>query len=120
MVIEVVSQGSFDASHHLKDHPGKCKFLHGHTWNYEVHIEGVINEETGMVIDFGMIDGVIDQLDHTHLNDILGSDNPTSERVALWIKSEIGMLVRKLDSDGGRINTIRVTLWESTRHHVIV
>lgn len=118
MVIEVVSQGSFDSSHQLKDHPGKCKNIHGHTWKYEVRIKGYIDEKTGMVIDFGLIDDVISKLDHQHINEILDWDNPTSERVAVWIKMRLWELVGIINPDN--IKNIEVTLWESPRHYVIV
>lgn len=123
MVIEVVSQGSFAASHQLKDHPGKCHNLHGHTWNYEVTINGDIDEETGMLFDYGLIDEVINQLDHQHLNKIVHTTNPTSERTALWIQKEIWKQVRMLvdaEPDKRTILFVMVKLWESPRHHVIV
>ncbi len=77
----------FAASHFLTKYHGKCENLHGHNYKIIVTIEGEIKED-GMVIDFKLIKktvmtNVIDQLDHTHLNDTI--DNPSAENLAVWI-----------------------------------
>lgn len=38
--------------HRLKDHKGKCRFLHGHNYQVTVEVEGSVDPTTGMVIDF--------------------------------------------------------------------
>ena len=48
---------SFDAAHVLENYPGKCKYIHGHTYHLHVTISGeIINEVdhpyNGMIIDF--------------------------------------------------------------------
>jgi 6-pyruvoyltetrahydropterin/6-carboxytetrahydropterin synthase len=50
--------------------------------------------ETGMVIDYGEIKGIInplvdDYLDHYYLNESTGLENPTSEEIARWIYDKI-------------------------------
>jgi 6-pyruvoyltetrahydropterin/6-carboxytetrahydropterin synthase len=78
----------FEASHILPDHPGKCRFLHGHSYRFRVSIDTPVRRETGMTLDFDEIDrsvttAVLDVLDHHHLNDVL--PNPTAELIAVWI-----------------------------------
>jgi 6-pyruvoyltetrahydropterin/6-carboxytetrahydropterin synthase len=78
----------FEASHILPQHPGKCRFLHGHSYRFQVSLDTLIDRESGMGIDFDDVDGVVrervlDVLDHHHLNDIL--PNPTAELIAVWI-----------------------------------
>lgn len=78
----------FDSAHKLPSYKGKCKNLHGHTYFLEVTIRGTINERTGMIIDFGDIEKIVDssvfkKLDHRYLNDIIKV--PTAENIIRWI-----------------------------------
>lgn len=79
---------TFEAAHRLPNHPGKCRFLHGHSYKVVVTVEGEIDPATGMVIDFDEISQAWKErchpvLDHKFLNDLI--DNPTAERLALWL-----------------------------------
>lgn len=88
---ELAREFSFEASHRLPRAPeeSKCARLHGHSWRVEVRLEGELDAERGWVHDFDEIgrafEPIHDALDHRHLNDIEGLDNPTSELVARWI-----------------------------------
>jgi len=68
---------SFDSTHILPFHEGKCKNLHGHTYIVFVELTGEILEN-GMVMDFGdlkaMVKPIIDSMDHAL---IVGPDTPT-------------------------------------------
>jgi 6-pyruvoyltetrahydropterin/6-carboxytetrahydropterin synthase len=77
----------FDASHQLPNYDGACANLHGHRWNVELTIEGEVNKETGMVIDFKKVKEVINSYDHAHLN--LCCSNPTAENLVMQIKERI-------------------------------
>jgi 6-pyruvoyltetrahydropterin/6-carboxytetrahydropterin synthase len=89
--LELATSFTFEASHQLPHAPeqSKCRRLHGHSWKVEVHVRGPLEEHSGWVVDFDQIkracEPVYDALDHRHLNDIEGLENPTSEHVALWI-----------------------------------
>ena len=100
MEITVVKELEFAASHYLPNHPGKCRNLHGHTYTLQVGVRGKVDEETGMVVDFGdlkmfVTDTIINHLDHSHLNEvsIYGDDGlpefprktPTAEAMTQWI-----------------------------------
>ncbi len=89
---------SFEASHQLPHHEGKCRRLHGHSWVGWLICEGTHLQETGsskgMLIDFGDMKQVIDPLlenflDHWHLNETLKMESPTSEEVARWVYQKI-------------------------------
>ncbi len=72
----VVKRVSFDAAHYLPDYPGKCKNMHGHHWVVELGIKGAIDEETGMVVDFTLLntllrDKIVERFDHRLVNDII-------------------------------------------------
>lgn len=98
----VVREFQFDAAHHLPRHPGRCRNLHGHTYRLQVWCEGPIDPDSGMVVDFALIKQVVqtrvlDQLDHTNLNDTI--ENPTAEEIARWIGTRLegqGLPVREI------------------------
>lgn len=84
---------TFEASHQLKYHDGKCANLHGHSYTLVVEICSEKLHESGpqtnMVMDFGVISKVVKRLvashlDHHHLNDTLNTDSPTAEFIAQW------------------------------------
>ena len=100
---------TFDAAHHLPGYPGKCAQVHGHSWRFEVAIGGEIKPD-GMVIDFSILKKVVqplvDQLDHTNLNDNKYLKNPTAENLAVYIFDFVDKSPLKLD-------VAWVTVWES-------
>ncbi|MDH5723381.1 MAG: 6-carboxytetrahydropterin synthase QueD [Alphaproteobacteria bacterium] len=88
----------FSASHQLldlpEDHP--CARMHGHNYVVEVELQGETLNEVGFIRDYRELDKfkhyVDDTLDHRHLNDILGDDGVTAERIAKhffdWCKAK--------------------------------
>ncbi|MCC7248212.1 MAG: 6-carboxytetrahydropterin synthase QueD [Lysobacter sp.] len=82
---------TLEAAHRLPNVPEghKCARLHGHSFRVELHVSGEIGTDTGWVMDFGDIKAAFkplyDRLDHHYLNEIEGLENPTSERLAVWI-----------------------------------
>ncbi len=55
-------------AHRLKDHPKQCKYIHGHSGRVTITFEGAVDNETGMVKDFGdlkWVEEIVDMLDHT-------------------------------------------------------
>lgn len=69
--MEISKEFTFEASHILPNHPGKCSNLHGHSWRLIVYVEGKTDKETGMVADYADLKAgvqpIIDDLDHAHL-----------------------------------------------------
>lgn len=92
-MLTISKEFHFAASHVLhglpQGHP--CGQLHGH--NYVVHVELAKRreelDEVGFVRDFRDLDQVkkwIDAtFDHSHLNDVAGLGNPTSENLVCYI-----------------------------------
>jgi len=90
----------FEAAHRLPSHPGKCRELHGHSYKLFVKVESAVDEASGMVLDFSDLkaivsDCVVSRLDHVYVNDLI--DNPTAERMALWIWTELKPRLPGLD-----------------------
>ena len=59
---------TFDAAHYTKGVTGKCMNIHGHTFRLSIEVEGEIDPNTGMVIDFlilkDVVRKVISEYDH--------------------------------------------------------
>jgi 6-pyruvoyltetrahydropterin/6-carboxytetrahydropterin synthase len=89
MLIHKVFQ--IEAAHRLPNVPPghKCARLHGHSFRIEVHVDGALDPRLGWVMDFADIKAafqpLFERLDHHYLNEIEGLENPTSERLAVWI-----------------------------------
>jgi len=100
-VFKIAATYGFEAAHQLHRLPDghKCKRLHGHNYRVEVSVEGPLDER-GFVIDYAELDAavqpLIDRLDHRYLNDIDGLDNPTSEVLAMWLKTRIANAITPL------------------------
>jgi 6-pyruvoyltetrahydropterin/6-carboxytetrahydropterin synthase len=88
---EIFKDFTFEAAHFLPGAPEghKCRRLHGHSFRVRVTIRGNPDRTAGWVMDFGTIkerfEPIRRQLDHYCLNEIIGLENPTSERIAEWI-----------------------------------
>jgi 6-pyruvoyltetrahydropterin/6-carboxytetrahydropterin synthase len=93
--MEIWKELGFEAAHRLPNVPPdhKCARLHGHSFRVAVYVSGEPGVETGWLVDFADIDAacapVVDALDHRYLNEIEGLDNPTSERIAMWIWARV-------------------------------
>jgi 6-pyruvoyltetrahydropterin/6-carboxytetrahydropterin synthase len=93
--MRITKSFTFDAAHRLprvpEGHP--CGRLHGHTYTVVLGLEGELDPELGWVEDFGAVKRAFqplrEQLDHRFLNEIEGLENPTAERLALWIYERI-------------------------------
>lgn len=84
---------AFSASHQLEhlvqdDHP--CKRLHGHNYTIALVLQGETLDDRGFVEDYRSLDRfkrwVDDEVDHRHLNDVLGSSlATTAENLARFV-----------------------------------
>ena len=94
----ISKQFTFESAHKLPAHDGKCQRLHGHSWKGTLFIGSDSLIPTGskqdMVMDYGDIkasfkDILDNKLDHQYLNESLGLENPTSEKIAEWLYFEL-------------------------------
>ena len=111
---ELMVESKFAAAHQLRGYKGKCENLHGHNWRVTVAVTAERLNEQGLAIDFHdltkSLRDVLDQLEHTFLNDIFPFTqiNPSSENLAKWIYDTLAI---KLNDDN--IEVASVTVWES-------
>jgi 6-pyruvoyltetrahydropterin/6-carboxytetrahydropterin synthase len=100
-VFEVTVEASFSAAHRLRGYAGKCANNHGHNFRARVTVAGDALDETGMLIDFGVLKRwlreICERYDHASLNEIAPFDkiNPTTENLARAIADEIANLLEQ-------------------------
>jgi 6-pyruvoyltetrahydropterin/6-carboxytetrahydropterin synthase len=98
----IYKEFEFDAAHRLTQVPEghKCSNLHGHTFKLTVFLRGEVNPDRGWVVDYGEIkevmEPIMEQLDHSVLNDLPGIQNPTSENLCVWIWDRIKPAISQL------------------------
>lgn len=118
--VSVTKLFEFEAAHHLPNYDGACKNLHGHTYKLEVEVtrkdEYEFDEPEAMVMDFKKLKeivnaNIIDKFDHSNLNDFF--DNPTAERMVVWIYELLKMSFVKE-------RVMRVRLWETSSSYAEV
>ena len=96
-------------SHRLTlDYQSACSNIHGHNWIVEVVIAGSSLNRNGMLLDFKAIKDVVHQLDHRHLNDVIGGLNPTAENLARWIADEITKIIPEKDREAMWISQVSI------------
>lgn len=86
--MEITKRVSFAAAHRLKDHQGRCAFLHGHNYNVDITIESSTPNELGMVVDFTDVKNTIgkwidDNWDHAF---IYNDQDPVAQDVVAALK----------------------------------
>lgn len=99
MMYRITKEFHFSASHQLKDLPAdhQCARMHGHNYIVVVELSGETLNEYGFVRDYDELSPlkhyIDDELDHRHLNDVLGDDQVTAERMAKhfydWCKARL-------------------------------
>ena len=66
-IIRITKEFQFEMAHALLGYDGPCKNIHGHSYQLKVTVKGVVKENTsdsdeGMVIDFGVIKKIVNDL----------------------------------------------------------
>jgi 6-pyruvoyltetrahydropterin/6-carboxytetrahydropterin synthase len=73
----------FHAIHYTPGESSKCKNLHGHTFFVDVEVEGILDEYTGMVMDFlklkRIVHEVLNEYDHKIILPEIDSDKVVIE-----------------------------------------
>jgi 6-pyruvoyltetrahydropterin/6-carboxytetrahydropterin synthase len=106
-------KGHFDAAHALRDYPGECRELHGHTWDVDVTVVGDKLDDIDIVYDFKQLKAdlaeVLDAYDHAYLNEVPPFDelSPTAENLARIIYERLSSQV------GEQVTVKEVAVWES-------
>ena len=86
--MRIITEHDFCAAHRLPRHQGACAQLHGYHYRFELQVDGPVDPELGLVLDFEELDILVREqvlllLDHADLNEV--QDNPTAENIVRWI-----------------------------------
>jgi 6-pyruvoyltetrahydropterin/6-carboxytetrahydropterin synthase len=94
---------------------GKCsnENWHGHNYELFVTVKGIINEETGFVVNLSELsklieDKIINQIDHKNVNTdvpFLKNIIPTTENLAVYIWKELENSINKM---GCKLHCIKI------------
>jgi 6-pyruvoyltetrahydropterin/6-carboxytetrahydropterin synthase len=112
-VYELTVKSHFDAAHALRDYPGECRELHGHTWDVEVTVQGERLNDIDIVYDFKQLkadlDSALEPFDHAYLNDVppFTGLSPTAENLARVLFEALSARV------GAQVTVKEVVVWES-------
>lgn len=123
--MRIYKETHFDASHRLPHYEGKCSRLHGHRWKVEVWMEGEIDKDTKILLDYNIIKQIVDVYDHQVIlseddpfvaailpfqKPVLTKGDPTSELIAYDIMESLNIFCKE-NSLNAKAATVRV--WES-------
>ena len=106
-------KSEFDAAHKMEGYPGKCNRLHGHTYNVEAFLLSKNLDSIGMSIDLKVLkqklQEVVEQFDHSYLNDFKELGAPSTENLShfIFLKMKINL------PEGVKLEKIRV--WETPK-----
>jgi 6-pyruvoyltetrahydropterin/6-carboxytetrahydropterin synthase len=89
--VELAFAFGFDAAHRFdafpQGHPNRR--LHGHSFQVEVAVRGTPDPHTGFAMEFTQLESACGAvralLDHQVLNEIAGLEQPSLERLSIWI-----------------------------------
>jgi 6-pyruvoyltetrahydropterin/6-carboxytetrahydropterin synthase len=115
-MFEVSVDAAFAAAHSLRGYQGKCEDLHGHNYRVRLVVSGKELDKIGLLQDFTVLKrvlrGIVDKLDHKHLNELPPFDtiNPSAENLARFIHEETA---KQLAGQLGQASLRSVTVWET-------
>ena len=98
MRVRLTKDFQFEAAQTLPKAPEghKCRRMHGHSFKVEISVEGEVDDATGWLYDHAQISSamkpLLQQLDHSYLNEIAGLENPTIENMAAWLWKKLEAL----------------------------
>ena len=136
----IIVTAKFHTGHRQLGYPGKCKFVHGHTWQGKVTIsaEEFPRDDIDMSLEFGDIKNVMRFMDHkmlvteqdqTFLDQglfepegvvLLKGKGPSVENVALYVFDGVADLIKAKYPGRGVVYTIEVTIQETENNIFVV
>jgi 6-pyruvoyltetrahydropterin/6-carboxytetrahydropterin synthase len=137
---KIIVTAKFHTGHRQLGYPGKCKFVHGHTWQGKVMVaaEEFPRDDLDMSLDFGDIKAVMRFMDHkmlvteqdtTFLDSklfepegvvMLKGKGPSVENVAYYVFDGVVDLIKKQYPGRGVRYSIEVTIQETENNIFVV
>ncbi len=130
---KIIVHAKFHTGHRQIGYPGKCRFVHGHTWrgSIEIRTEEFPRDEIDMSLDFGDLKDIMRRFDHkiivtdadaTFLDPalfepdgivLIKGKGPSVENVALHVFDEVVAHIRTKFPGRGVTYDIEVTIIET-------
>ncbi len=110
---KIVVKSHFHTGHRQLGYPGKCKFVHGHTWRGKITVccEEFPRDELDMALDFGDLKQIMRFLDHKML--AVSSDTT-------FINSDLfepeGVVI--LEGKGPSVENVAHYIWDKVIEHI--
>jgi 6-pyruvoyltetrahydropterin/6-carboxytetrahydropterin synthase len=137
---KIIVTAKFHTGHRQLGYPGKCKFVHGHTWQGKVMVaaDEFPRDDLDMSLEFGDIKAVMRFMDHkmlvteqdtTFLNSalfepegvvVLKGKGPSVENVAAYVFDGVVEVIRQQYPGRNIRYTIEVTIQETENNSVII
>ena len=137
---KLIVTAKFHTGHRQLGYPGKCKYVHGHTWQGKVMVaaEEFPRDELDMSLEFGEIKAVMRFMDHKMLVTeqdttfgnselfepegvvVLKGKGPSVENVAAYVfDGVVGVITKQYPGRGIRY-TIEVTIQETENNIFVI
>jgi len=137
---KIIVTAKFHTGHRQLGYPGKCKFVHGHTWQGKVVVaaEEFPRDDLDMSLEFGDIKNVMRFMDHkmlvteqdaTFLDKarfepegvvVLKGKGPSVENVAAYVFDGVVAVIKKQYPGRGVRYTVEVTIQETENNIFII
>jgi 6-pyruvoyltetrahydropterin/6-carboxytetrahydropterin synthase len=137
---KIIVTAKFHTGHRQLGYPGKCKFVHGHTWQGKVMVaaEEFPRDDLDMSLEFGEIKNVMRFMDHKMLVTaqdstfldaalfepegvvVLKGKGPSVENVAAYVFDGVVEVIRKQYPGRNVRYTIEVTIQETENNIFII
>jgi 6-pyruvoyltetrahydropterin/6-carboxytetrahydropterin synthase len=137
---KIIVHAKFHTGHRQIGYPGKCRFVHGHTWHGTITVsaEAFPRDEIDMSLDFGDLKNILRKFDHKMIVTagdaaftdsslfepegvvVIDGKGPSVENVAVHAVDETVALIGKKFPDRGITYDIEVTITETENNIFIV
>jgi len=137
---KIIVTAKFHTGHRQLGYPGKCKFVHGHTWQGKVMVaaEEFPRDDLDMSLEFGDIKNVMRFMDHkmlvteqdtAFLNSelfepegvvMLKGNGPSVENVAGYVFDGVVEVIRKQYPGKNVRYTVEVTIQETENNIFVI
>lgn len=110
---KIIVHSHFHTGHRQLGYPGKCKWVHGHTWRGTVTVscEAFPRDELDMALDFGDLKAVMRFLDHKML---------VTEQDATFLNADLfepeGVVLLK--GKGPSVENVALYVWDNVVAHI--
>lgn len=140
MMEKIIVHAKFHTGHRQIGYPGKCRFVHGHTWRGTITVstDEFPRDELDMALDFGDLKRVLRNFDHKILvveSDrefmdpelfepegivVLPGQGPSVENVAVYAWDEVKKLIGEKFPNQDKTYEIEVQIQETENNFFIV